>query len=240
MLQLILSLGVDPLFTFGNFIVGTSNRLAHAAVGGVMESPATSLLLIGEAGCGKSHLLHAAVADRQAGQGRHLAVFLDPEALGLALADGGEGALTGFLERWSGRVLVAVDNLERIAAGPEVVQEGLLFLFNHLRACDGRLLVASRLSPVELTALRADLRSRLLWGQMLEIAPPDDAEREAILAKLAADRQVRMNPEVIRFLCARLPRRIPDLAEALDRLDRAGLERIRPLTVPLAKEILGL
>ncbi|MEO5345722.1 MAG: DnaA/Hda family protein [Magnetococcus sp. YQC-9] len=240
MMQRILEFGVDPVFTFANLIVGESNRLACSAVTLLMESPATSLTLVGEAGCGKSHLLHAAVAERQTRQGAGLAAFLDPEALGVALADGGEGALTCFLERWSGHVLVAVDNLENIASGSEAVQEGLLFLFNHLRENGGRLLIASRVSPVELGTLRADLRSRLMWGPVMEIALPDDDELAMILAKLAADRQVRLSPEVVKFLLSRLPRRISDLALALERLDRAGMERLRPLTVPLAKEILEL
>ncbi|MBF0273067.1 MAG: hypothetical protein HQL98_13540 [Magnetococcales bacterium] len=238
--QQILELGLDPVFTFDNLIVGDSNRLACAAVRGLMEGVAASLILTGGAGCGKTHLLHAAVGWQRRLRGGDGAAFLDPEALARALEGGGEGELTRFLARWQGDVLVAVDNLERLGSGSPALQEGLLFLFNHLRENGGRLLIASRLSPTHLEWLRPDLRSRLLWGSVMEIAPPDDVELEAILTKLAADRQVRLGPELIKFLCVRLPRRIPDLAAALERLDRAGLELKRPLTVPLAKEILTL
>ncbi|MBF0627971.1 MAG: hypothetical protein HQL91_07100 [Magnetococcales bacterium] len=238
--QQILDLGVDPVFTFDSLIVGGSNRLAHAAVTGLMTSAATSLILTGGEGCGKTHLLHAAVGHRQREQGMDAAAFLDPEALANALEGGGERALTRFLARWQDEVLVAVDNLERLGGGSPALQEGLLFLFNHLRGNRGHLLIASRLAPNHLEWLRPDLRSRLLWGPVMEIAPPDDAELEAILSKLTADRQIRLAPELVKFLCARLPRRIPDLAIALERLDRAGMAQKRPLTVPLAKEILGL
>ncbi|MEO5334331.1 MAG: DnaA/Hda family protein [Magnetococcus sp. YQC-5] len=239
-LQHILEFGVDPIFTFDNYIVGESNRLAWQAVHMLMESEATSLTLTGDAGCGKTHLLHAAVTARWEQQGKESAVFLDPETLGAALAGGGEGELTRFLERWGDGVLVAVDNLEHLEHDPLSLQEGILFLFNRLRETGGRLLVGSRVSPQHLEWLRPDLRSRLLWGPVMVIAPPDDGELEAILTKMATDRQVRLSPELVKFLCLRLPRRIPDYASALARLDRAGLEQQRPLTVPLAKEALGL
>ncbi|MBF0615012.1 MAG: hypothetical protein G8237_04425 [Magnetococcales bacterium] len=238
--QKILDFGLDPVFTLESLIVGPSNRLAHAAVLGLMEAPVSCLMLIGASGCGKTHLLHAAVGRQRRLFGAESAAFLDPAGLASAVADGGEQALSDFLLRWRGQVLVAVDNLERLQGGAEALQEGLLFLFNHLRAAGGRLLIASRYSPTQLEWLRPDLRSRLLWGSVMEIAAPDDMELEAILIKLAADRQVRLGSELIKYLCARLPRRIADLAEALERLDRAGMAQKRPLTVPLAKEILGL
>ncbi|MBF0438588.1 MAG: hypothetical protein HQL93_05640 [Magnetococcales bacterium] len=239
-MQHILEFGVDPVFDFDNFIVGDSNRLALHALQILMDSSATSLTLTGEEGCGKTHLLHATVGRRRETHGKESAVYLDPETLGQALAKGEEGDLTRFLARWGHGMLVAVDSLEQMEFGLPALQEGLLFLFNQLRETSGRLLVASRVSPHHLEWLRPDLRSRLLWGSVLLIAPPDDAELEYILSKMAADRQVRLSPELIKFLCLRLPRRIPDHATALARLDRAGMEQKRPLTVPLAKEILGV
>lgn len=238
--QFILEFGVEPVFTLDNFIVGESNRLALQSVGALFETSATSLTLTGEEGCGKTHLLRAAVLHRRKIYGNESAVFFDPATLAVALATGGERDLANFLERWDNARLVAMDNLEQLDHGPLLLQEGLLYLFNRFRETGGRLLIASRISPRHLVWLRSDLRSRLLWGPVMVIAPPDDAELEAILSKMAMDRQVRLSAELLNFLCLRLPRKIPAYAEALARLDRAGMEQKRPLTVPLAKEALGL
>ncbi|MBF0179633.1 MAG: hypothetical protein HQM03_06355 [Magnetococcales bacterium] len=238
--QHILEFGVEPVYTFANFIEGESNRLALRAVTTLEEGAAATLTLTGGEGCGKTHLLRAAVHHRLARRGPGSAWMLDPAVLERVLAGGGEGELARFVESCAGGTLVALDDLEGLQQGAPAWQEGVLYLFNRLRENGGCLLIASRVSPHHLAWLRPDLRSRLLWGPVLEISPPDDAELEAILTKLAADRQVRLGPELLKFLCLRLPRRIPEHAAALDRLDRAGLERQRPLTVPLAKEILGL
>ncbi len=238
--QYVLEFDVDPVYTFDNFIVGDSNRLALQAVQTMMDSVATSLTLTGEFGCGKTHLLHAAVNFRRGLLGGESAVFLDPKQLVLALAGGEEGDLTRLLARWGNGILVAVDDLETLERAPVSLQEGILFLFNRLRETGGRMLLSSTVSPRHLEWLRSDLRSRLLWGSVMVISPPDDAELEAILAKMAADRQVRLSPELLKFLSLRLPRQIPEYALALARLDRAGMEQKRPLTVPLAKEALGL
>ncbi|MBF0162670.1 MAG: ATP-binding protein [Magnetococcales bacterium] len=246
--QLILHFPLDPVCTFANLVIGPSNRQAAAAVHALAaqeESPSTALLLTGESGTGKTHLLQAAVCHCRALWGEESAIYLDTVALREQLDQtqperaSGEEHLSQFVNRHENCQLVAVDDLEELENSP-LLQEGLLYLFNRMRDSGGRLLVASQHAPPLLEGLRPDLRSRLLWGAVLRLEPPEDEMLSAILAKMVEDRQVRCTPELLRFLHLRLPRRIADYAAALDRLNTASLGLQRPLTVPLAKEVLAL
>lgn len=258
--QLILNFPLDPVCTFANLVIGEGNRRGAEAVRALVDpnrpgaesslvQSTTALLLTGEEGTGKTHLLQAAVYQCRAQSGEESAIYLNSSALREQLhetvghetmgRESVEQDLTQFLDRHSTCQLVAVDDLEELEHAP-VLQEGLLFLFNRMRDAGGRMLVAGQgLSP-SLEGLLPDLRSRLLWGSVIALDLPSDEMLGAILAKMVEDRQVRCGPELLKFLQLRLPRRIPDYAAALDRLNEAGLGLKRPLTVPLAKEILGL
>ncbi|MBF0402128.1 MAG: hypothetical protein HQL90_15355 [Magnetococcales bacterium] len=258
--QLVLNFPLNPVCTFANLVIGEGNRRAAEAVHALLadssseaSSPlvqsATALLLTGEEGTGKTHLLQAAVYQCRALAGEESAIYLNAVALreqlhqvvGQEAGERGsvEQDLTRFLDRHATCRLVAVDELEELAHSP-LLQEAVLFLFNRMRATGGRMLVAGQRLPQLLEGLRPDLRSRLLWGSVVVLDLPGDEMLGAILAKMVEDRQVRCGPELLKFLQLRLPRRIPAYAAALDRLDEAGLGLKRPLTVPLAKEILAL
>ena len=243
--QLILTFPLDPVCTFSNLVVGEGNRRATEAVRALGEESAslmqsaTGLILTGEEGTGKTHLLQAAVHQQRVLAGEASAIYLDSTALHEQLRESKEQDLSQFLDRYEPCQLVAVDNLEKLESNP-ILQEGVLYLFNRMRSSGGRMLVAGRKSPQLLEGLRPDLRSRLLWGVLIPIDPPEDEILGAILMKMVHDRQVRCAPELLKFLQLRLPRRIPDYAVALDRLNQASLGLKRPLTVPLAKDVLGL
>ncbi|WP_130472735.1 DnaA ATPase domain-containing protein [Candidatus Magnetaquicoccus inordinatus] len=244
---LLLPLPLNPVCTFANFVLGAGNRRVAEAVLAVAENRGEALLqrssvylLTGESGTGKSHLLQAAVAHCHSLQGDGAAIYLDVATLKEQLRVSAEQELSLFLRRHAGCRLVAIDDLEAVESSP-VVQEGVLYLFNWMRDLpEGRMLVASRQSPQWMSGLRADLRSRLLWGAAMSLEAPEDALLGAILAKMLEDRQVRCSEDLRKFLQMRLPRSITDYAQAVERLDAAGLLLKRPLTVPLAKEILGL
>ncbi|MBF0182887.1 MAG: ATP-binding protein [Magnetococcales bacterium] len=246
-IQTLFPFPLNPVCTFHTLVVGEANQRAAEAVLALAENRdppmmqrATVLLLTGEAGTGKSHLLQAAVAHCRAREGEESAIYLDLAALHGQLQESAEQALSQFLSRYAACRLVAVDDLQEVTCRP-VLQEGILYLFNRMRELpDGRMLVASRQSPQWLTGLREDLRSRLLWGSAIALEAASDEMLAAILSKMVEDRQVRCSDELLKFLHSRLPRRIPDYITALERLDEAGLLRKRPLTVPLAKEILHL
>ena len=245
--QTILTFPSDSVCTFANLVVGEGNRRATTAVQALLKfsdsecvtHPVTGLILTGEEGTGKTHLLQAAVHACRAISGETSAIYLDTNALHEQLKDDQEYDFNKFLERYGACRLVAVDDLEKLESSA-ILQEGILYLFNWMRSAGGRLLVAGRRGPQKLEGLRPDLRSRLLWGEWIVLDPPEDEMLGAILAKMVKDRQVRCSSELLKFLQLRLPRYIPDYALALDRLNEAGLVLKRPLTVPLAKEVLGL
>lgn len=236
--QLLLDLPLDPRFRLETFVTGVEPHAALAAVTHLKALPAPCLTLVGERGAGKSHLLQGAVA--RARESGRAAVSLNLLALHGELAQGeAEGALAGFLDHHARADLVAVDDLDDMG-DLALVQEALLYLWNGVKQGGGRMLLAARVSPARLPGLREDLRSRLLLGPVVVMPAPDEAALLAILAKLAADWQVRLPREVGEFLLTRLPRQPGAVSAAMAQLNQAALQRKRPLTIPLAKEVLGL
>jgi DnaA family protein len=178
----------------------------------------TGVMLWGEPGAGKTHLLRAAVG---AAEPRGGAAFIDaPEAL--AAWDP---------ERLAGRTLVAVDAIDR--STPDA-QARLFTLFNALRERRGHLLVASR-TPLAALPLRADLRTRLGWGLVYELVPLADADKPSALAAYARRRGFRLADEVIDYLLAHGRRDMATLLGALAALDRHSLATKRPITVPMLR-----
>lgn len=241
--QLLLDFPLEGTDRFETFVSAPEFTVALAALNAL--GAGESLLLLGEEGVGKTHLLRAMVTRTLEHEGPGRAVLMDVPSLVRQLrslddpSGGVEEALAGFLARHEGVTLATVDGLEALAGEP-LAQEAALYLFNRMRSAGGRFLCASRLAPVMIPGLREDLRNRLLWGGVARLEPPGDETLAAIIHKLAADRGVRMGQEVVRYLVTRLPRRVPALVLALEQLDRAALERQRPMTVPLAREVLGL
>ncbi|MBF0621656.1 MAG: ATP-binding protein [Magnetococcales bacterium] len=243
--QFILDFPIDPVCDFDNFVVDADNQWIVDALQQSDNAKATCVTIVGEAGIGKTHLLQAAVHDFHVAHGQDEAVYLDLNRLADHLnIDSGsthasEEALTQFLSRFGNHGLVAIDELERLETSP-ALQEGVLFLFNMLRQKEKKMICAGRTPPNVLIGLRDDLRTRLLWGPVLTLKPPSEEVLVGILGKMADDRQVRVSEDVLRFLCRRLPRCVPDHAEALAKLDQEALRLKRPLTIPLAKKILHL
>ncbi|MBF0177379.1 MAG: hypothetical protein HQL63_11120 [Magnetococcales bacterium] len=260
--QLLLDLPLDPVLTFANLVVGRGNRMAVEAVRSFGEAgeishvpPFAGLTLCGEAGTGKTHLLQATVRQVRDQYGPHAALYLDLAGLDHHLEGGrsdrkeeveqqgseevSEAMLAGFLSRFEGCRLVAVDAMDRLNTSASL-QEAVLYLYNGMRAAGVRLLFAGREQPGNLADVREDLRSRLMWGPVLLLQPPDEEDLAAILAQMALERQVRIGQDLVRFLVNRLPRRVPDFMQAIAALDHASLLQKRPLTIPLAKEVLGL
>ncbi len=130
--------------------------------------------------------------------------------------------------------LHAVDNVETLN---EARQIELFNAINEARQSGGKVLVAGDAPPSQLP-LREDLKSRLAWGLVYHLKPLTDGERAVYLRAEAERRGMRVPEEVIRYLLTHVRRDLPTLVAILDQLDRASLERKRPVTLPLVREAL--
>jgi len=128
---------------------------------------------------------------------------------------------------------LAIDDADRLHD-----ERNLLHLYNLLAESGGSLLLTAAEPPARWAVALADLRSRLSALPVVEIRPPDDALIQAVLVKLFADRQLRVDPELVTYLAARLDRSLVVAANAVDLLDRAALSARRALTIPFARETL--
>ncbi len=215
MQQLLLDLLPENPPSLANFVPGT-NAEALAALAGWL-TPACqehSLLLWGEIGSGKTHLLHASGA-------RYFDAAETPD-----LAD------TETLGDTAHRI--AVDNVEALS---ETGQIALFNLFNRLRAAGGHLLTAASQPPQHLV-LREDLRTRLGYGLVFRLTTLTDGEKLTALAAQADSRALRLPAGALNYLLARAPRDMRHLMAVLVALDRYSLEHKRPITLPLLREVL--
>jgi chromosomal replication initiation ATPase DnaA len=210
MAQLVLDLGHRPALGRDSFLVAPSNEAAVAWLDRWPEWPSPALIVYGPPGCGKSHLVEAWRARCGASTER------DPERLGKSRA----------------RAL-ALDDAERFS------EYDLLHLYNIIAEAQGHVLMTAQRAPVLWSVQLADLRSRLLAAPSVAIGAPDDALLGAVLVKLFADRQLQVGPDLILWLLHRIERSFAGAREAVARLDAAALERKRPVTVPLARDVLG-
>jgi DnaA family protein len=221
MKQLALDFAIAARPTLENFVVGRNGELAHSLrglVAGVGRE--RCVYLWGEAGCGRSHLLKATVGAMQ--------------RAGLSAAYIGCGG-EPWPEALESMDCVALDDVDRAGAH---AQGAAFHLYNVVRERDRVLLAAGALPPTQL-ALREDLMTRLSWGLVYQVHPLTDDEKMRALNDHAATLGFRLQPEVCEFLLARMRRDMPSLLAALDALDRYSLETKRPITVPLARDLLA-
>jgi len=227
--QLALRFPTERRCTLQNYEAGPNGELvAELARSGTKTNIFGAVWLVGEAGSGKSHLLHGACHAADAA-GAAVA-YLPPSA-----AVGGLDALDG-LDEFD---IVAVDDLEHWL-GDRAREEALMNVYQSLVRRAGRLLLASRRAPLEVEFALPDLASRLRSAQVFSIAPLDDADRARAIERLAAQRGLELGADVVAFLLRRAPRRMDELVSTFDRLDRGAWAQQRRITVPLAKDVLGL
>lgn len=215
--QMPLDLGGAPAYSAADFLVADSNRDAVASIEQWMGWSGFAQALVGPEGSGKTHLAHLFAA-------RAAATIVAARAL-------------------------AAEAVPTLASGPAVVVEdadrgvdetALLHLFNLLRERGRRLLLTARLPPARWSIALPDLRSRLAALPVVTIGTPDEALLGALLLKLFADRQMRVGQDLVAYLMPRLERSFAAVHAAVAALDRAALAERRPITVPLAREVLDL
>jgi chromosomal replication initiation ATPase DnaA len=216
-LQLPLALPHRPALGGDDFLVAPCNAEAVAWLDRWPDWPAPALVLYGPAGCGKTHL--ASVFMEKSG-----ARPIPRQAVGGRPARDLIGGVSACV----------VEDVDR-----GVDETGLFHLYNAQAEAGGHLLLTARLPPTRWQVRLADLRSRLLAVPAVGIGPPDDGLLAAVLIKLFADRQIKVEAEVIAFVAARIERSFAAARAVVAALDAAALAEKRAVTVPLAREVLA-
>ncbi len=214
--QLALDLGVRQALGREDFLVAPINGDAVAWIDRWPDWPAPALALVGPPGCGKTHLAHVwQVGSRAALLEADAVARWDPEDFPGAAAN------------------CIVEHADRVAD-----EAALLHLYNFIAERSGALLLTARTAPARWPVRLPDLASRLRAAPVAAISAPDDAVIEAVLVKLFADRQLRVGPEVVAFLVARIERSFAAARATVAALDEAAMQAGRGVTVPLAGTVL--
>ncbi len=231
---------LNPHYTFENFVVGASNRLAHAASLAVTERPAQAynpLFLYGGVGLGKTHLLHA-IGNACGARGLQI-LYVSSEEFTNDLINAIRTRTTpAFREKYRRIEVLLIDDIQFIA-GKESTQEEFFHTFNTLHGQNKQLVISSDRPPKALITLEERLRSRFEWGLTADIQPPDLETRLAIL-RAKAERRGRLVPdEILEAVAGAIQANIRELEGALTRILAYGDLLGLPLTVDLVHSALG-
>ena len=229
----------NPKYTFSSFVVGSSNRLAHAAALGVAERAGTShnpLFIYGGVGLGKTHLLHA--IGHMVLQIPIRVIYVTAEQFTNEFIAGlRERRIEDFDNKYRSVDMLLIDDVQ-FFAGKQETQEKLFHTFNDLHNANRQIVLSSDRPPRALSLLEDRLRSRFEWGLIADIQPPDLETRVAILQAKAEQQQAELPLEVLYFIARHVPSNIRELEGALNRLAAyAKLTHSIP-TPQLASEVL--
>ena len=234
------STNINPRYRFDNFVVGSNNRLAHAACQAVAESPARAynpLFLYGGVGLGKTHLLHA-IGNACQPAGLNV-LYVSSEEFTNDLINAIRTHTTpAFREKYRQVDVLLIDDIQFIA-GKESTQEEFFHTFNTLHGQNKQLVISSDRSPKAFGALEERLRSRFEWGLTADIQAPDVETRLAILRTKAEKSERAVPAEILEFIARQVQTNIRELEGALNRVlaysDLSGI----PLTLELTQNALS-
>jgi chromosomal replication initiator protein len=210
---------LNPKYVFESFVVGSSNRLAHAACLAAAENPARAynpVFLYGGVGLGKTHLLHA-MGNACAGRGLQV-LYVSSEEFTNDLINAIQKRTTeAFRDKYRRIDVLLIDDIQFIA-GKESTQEEFFHTFNTLHGQDKQVVITSDRPPKAMVTLEERLRSRFEWGLSVDIQPPDFETRQAILRSKADRAGRQVDPHVIELIARRVQSNIRELEGALTRV----------------------
>jgi chromosomal replication initiator protein len=232
---------LNEKYTFDTFVIGASNRFAHAAAVAVAEAPSRAynpLFIWGESGLGKTHLLHAVghYAQRLF-PGMRVRYVSTEEFTNDFINSLRDDRKVAFQRRYRDIDILLVDDIQFLE-GKEGTQEEFFHTFNTLHNANKQIVVSSDRPPKRLETLEDRLRTRFEWGLITDIQPPELETRIAILRKKAAQDRLAVPGEVLEFIAARIEANIRELEGALIRVTAFASLNQQPVDVGLAEIVL--
>ena len=233
--------GLNPKYTFDRFVIGSSNRFAHAAALAVAESPGRAynpLFLYGATGLGKTHLMQAIGHALKRENPARKCLFISSEEFTNQLIQSiAEKSTQRFRAKYRKVDVLLIDDIHFIA-GKEATQEEFFHTFNVLFDMRKQIVISSDRSPKEIPTIEERLVSRFEWGLVTDIQPPDLETRIAILQSIAREKHFSVPSEVLRYIATYVTTNIRELEGAMTTvLAYSGLTE-QKITLDMVEEVL--
>ncbi|MCW2599327.1 MAG: chromosomal replication initiator DnaA [Frankiales bacterium] len=232
---------LNPKYTFETFVIGSSNRFAHAAAVAVAEAPAKAynpLFVYGESGLGKTHLLHAIGHYAQhLFTGARVRYVSSEEFTNDFINSLRDDKQHAFQRRYRDVDVLLVDDIQFLE-NKERTQEEFFHTFNTLHNANKQIVITSDRPPQQLSTLEDRLRTRFQWGLITDVQPPDIETRIAILRKKAASDRLAAPPDVLEFIASKIATNIRELEGALIRVTAFASLNRQPVDLSLAEIVL--
>jgi chromosomal replication initiator protein len=232
---------LNPKYVFETFVIGSSNRFAHAAAVAVAEAPGKAynpLLIYGDSGLGKTHLLHAiGHYVRSLFNGSRVRYVSSEEFTNDFINAIRDDRKVAFKRSYRDVDVLLVDDIQFIE-GKEGIQEEFFHTFNTLHNASKQIVITSDRPPKRLEALEDRLRNRFEWGLITDVQPPDLETRIAILRKKAATERLSAPPDVLEFIASKIQTNIRELEGALIRVTAFASLNRQPVDLALGEIVL--
>jgi chromosomal replication initiator protein len=232
---------LNPKYIFETFVIGSSNRFAHAAAVAVAEAPGKAynpLLVYGDSGLGKTHLLHAiGHYVRSLFTGSRVRYVSSEEFTNDFINAIRDDRASAFQRRYREVDVLLIDDIQFLE-GKIQTQEEFFHTFNTLHNANKQIVITSDRPPKRLEALEDRLRNRFEWGLITDVQPPDLETRIAILRKKAATERLTAPPDVLEFIASKIQTNIRELEGALIRVTAFASLNRQPVDLTLAEIVL--
>ncbi|MFC1656386.1 chromosomal replication initiator protein DnaA [Patescibacteria group bacterium] len=212
---------LNPKYTFEAFVVGQSNKLAHAAGLAISKKPGKSynpLFLYGGVGLGKTHLMQAIGHEIQKKDPKNKVLYVSCEHFCNEFIQSiRSGKINDFKKTYRGTDALLIDDIQFLA-GKEGTQEEFFHTFNYLHQLNKQIVLSSDRPPKAIATLEDRLKSRFEWGVIADIGVPDFETRKAILESKSLEKNLTLEPETIEYIALNIQTNIRELEGALNRL----------------------